>query len=108
MKAYYVKKNRNKVSLVNVVVALLSLLWKLCLGLCQNDLYDYVKHVKVCDVMKEGVRVCRMKYKRNDCYVQGLITCTHTVTLEWMNEDNLSQKRDFGLNTTRELRWSVL
>ena len=44
---------------------------------------------------KEGLSMCRMTCKWNDAYVQGVLTCTHTLTLELMNEAKLSQKSEF-------------
>ena len=37
---------------------------------------------KVCDVMKEGLSMYKMKCKWNEGYVQGVPTCTHTLTLK--------------------------
>ena len=51
-----------------------------------------MKHGKVCDVMIEGLIMCRMECKLNDAYVQSVITCTQTLTLEWMNKVKLSKK----------------
>ena len=42
--------------------------------------------------MNEGIAMCRSYCKGNDAYVQGVFTCTHTLSLEWMNESKLSQK----------------
>lgn len=36
-----------------------------------------------------------MKRKWNEAYVQGMLTCTHTLTLEWMNEPIISPKGEF-------------
>ena len=36
-----------------------------------------------------------MKRKWNEAYVQGMLTCTHTLTLEYMNEAKLSQEGEF-------------
>ena len=43
-----------------------------------DDLYYYVKYVKMCDVMNESLIMYRMKCKWNDDYVQGVFTCTHS------------------------------
>ena len=72
-------------------------------GLCLNDLYDYVKHVKVCDVMKEGLRMYRTKFKWNDAYVKGLITCTHKLTLKRMYDAMIGWR----MNALREVRCGI-
>ena len=51
-----------------------------------NDIYYYVNHIKVSNVMKEGLSMYRIKCKWNDAYVQGVFTCTHNHTS--MNEWN--------------------
>ena len=45
--------------------------------------------------MKEGLSLYRIKFKWNDAYVQGVLTCSHRLTLEWMNEAKLSKKGEF-------------
>ena len=66
----------------------------------------YAEHVLVCIVMNEGLSMYRIERNWNDAYVQGVLIFTHTLTPEWMNKAKLSQK-GFGVNTLRQLRWSV-
>ena len=75
-----------------LVLCIMKLELHVLLRLCLNEISVYVEHVKVCNVMNEGLDIYRIEYKWNDAYVQGVFTCTHTLSLELMDESKLSQK----------------
>ena len=59
-----------------------------------NDFYDYVKHVKVCNVINEGLCMYRTQNKLNGDWVKGVLTCTNT--LEWISKAELCKNGVWG------------
>ena len=39
-----------------------------------------MKHVKVWDMINEDVRMLKSQYYENGDYVEGVLTCTHTLS----------------------------
>ena len=67
------------------VLCIVELELHVVLRLCLNEVYDYVKHVK-CWFDEWRSKACiEVKCKWNDAYVKYVLTCTHTLTLKWIN-----------------------
>ena len=61
-----------------LVLCTMKLELHVLLRLCLNEISVYVEHVKVCNVMNEGLSMYRIECKLNDAYVQDVFTYTHT------------------------------
>ena len=53
--------------------------------LCLNEVYVYVKHDSVWNMMNDGVSMFKSQFYEFGDYVKGVLTCTHT-HYEWKNE----------------------